>query len=109
MKRAIKVESLSLTGIWHGCYFYALDNQAIDYYLMNLSFNENVITGSGTDSVGGFKINGEILPNGSVGFIKVYTTHSWNYFGQIFGSEIYGRWGTIRTPHRGTFLMWKYG
>ncbi|KAF0457802.1 cysteine proteinase [Gigaspora margarita] len=87
MKRAVKVESLSLTGIWHGCYFYALDNQAIDYYLMNLNFNENVITGPGTDSVGGFKINGEILPNGSVGFIKVYTTHSWNYFGQIFGSE----------------------
>ncbi|CAG8689416.1 24378_t:CDS:2 [Dentiscutata erythropus] len=105
IKRAVKVESLSLTGYWCGCY---LDNRSIDYYLMDLNFNENVIIGSGKDNVGEFRINGEILPNGSVGFIKAYTSHSWNYFGKMYGSEIYGNWGTIRTPNSGTFLMWKY-
>ncbi|CAG8475445.1 15871_t:CDS:2 [Cetraspora pellucida] len=108
IRRADKVKSSSLTGNWCGCYFYNLNDNDIDHYLMNLDFSGNLISGSGTDSVGNFKINGEILPNGSVGLIKKYTTHSWNYYGRIYGSEIYGRWGMIGTPNSGTFLMWKY-
>ncbi|CAG8561631.1 2474_t:CDS:2, partial [Ambispora leptoticha] len=107
IRRVFEVGTHSFTGNWRGYYFYSTNDNS-DQMSINLKSTGNAIDGSGSDSVGSFKINGQILIDGSVNFVKTYHTHSWNYYGQRRGAEIWGRWGN-GTPNSGVFLIWRHG
>ncbi|CAG8517392.1 9052_t:CDS:2 [Diversispora eburnea] len=106
-------ESQSLEGIWSGYYFNNLNNSN-NQMVINLTatalrprFGDNLISGSGSDSVGEFTIEGRQTRHGLVNFIKHYSTHSWNYDGKLSGMEIWGKWYYSGIPNDGVFIIWK--
>ncbi|RHZ80862.1 hypothetical protein Glove_131g77 [Diversispora epigaea] len=106
-------ERQSLTGIWSGYYFNNLNN-VNNQMVINLTstairsrYGDNTISGSGSDNVEEFTIEGQQSRDGLVNFIKTYSTHSWDYDGKLSGMEIWGKWYNNGTPDSGVFLIWK--
>jgi hypothetical protein len=94
----------SVDGNWYG-YYIDGGNNSSELMLLNLKQNNTQITGSGTDNVGTFTIQGKLSADNSISFVKSYPTQSWTYNGWKEGRDIYGAWGNAGQPSGGTFLL----
>ena len=110
LKETTIIQRLSDSGSWEGYYFDAnnKDAQMLIYLTAckEASGNET-ITGSGTDVVGPFTLDGHIAANNSVCLTKRYATHTLKYDGWKSGNAIFGTWGS-GVPSGGDFVIWKY-
>ena len=109
IRQADLLERPSDEGSWRGYYFDALNNSGLMLIHITAQKNPNgneTITGSGTDVVGPFTIDGTISTNNAVSFHKRYSTHAWNYNGTKKGSAVFGTWGS-GVPSGGDFVIWK--
>ena len=94
--------------IWHGYCFDANNNASL--MLMNITVwkdlnGDKILTGSGTDAIGAFTIDGRISGE-NVSLFKRHFNQSWNYNGKALGlSMIFGTWGT-KVPYDGAFIFW---
>src|SRR6185312_6015167 len=82
---------------WYGYYFDANNNASRMIVYMNIQKDKNgdkIITGSGTDVVDAFIIDGRVKNKKAASFTKGHATHSWNYNGVKNGPEMFGTWGT---------------
>jgi hypothetical protein len=95
------------SGIWDGFYLYQSgpDSTRHEMYFY-LDFSDGVVTGSGSDDVGGFTWNGSYnTETFVVKMTKYYQLHTVHYDGRADESGIYGRW-EIKGDLSGGFHIW---
>jgi hypothetical protein len=95
------------SGIWDGFYLYVdgPDTHRHEMYFY-LDFKGGVVTGSGSDDVGGFTWSGTYdAETYLVAMSKQYSSHEVHYKGMADESGIYGQW---RIPYNlsGGFHIW---
>lgn len=95
------------SGVWEGCYKYALFMHRTGSMRVMFSFENGRIRGEGTDPVGPFSVAGEYDEESrSVHFQKTYPgQHAVRYEGQLHDDGIRGRW-SLGWLWRGTFHLW---
>lgn len=94
------------SGIWEGFYTYQMGPDADQHNMhFSLNFKNEIITGSGSDDVGGFSWRGIYDRERMVCSItKAYATHTVDYLGNVDENGIWGTW-TINWM-KGGFHIW---
>lgn len=95
------------SGIWDGFYLYVAgpDSYRHEMYFY-LDFKDGVVTGSGSDDVGGFTWSGTYSKDTlAVVMTKQYPYHLVHYRGMADDSGIYGQW-VIPGDLSGGFHIW---
>jgi hypothetical protein len=81
------------SGEWEGFYNYSINPNYKDTMYIHLHFKNGVVTGGGSDEVGGFEWRGTY---DTVYFhckmVKHYATHTVNYDGRADENGIWGTW-----------------
>jgi len=95
------------SGIWDGFYLYTSGPGSHRHNMFfHLDFADGHVTGSGSDTVGGFSWSGTYdATTFAVKMIKHYAGHEVFYDGMADESGIYGRW-TIPPFSNGGFHIW---
>lgn len=92
VKVPLPVSNYSSNDIWKG--FYDQNGQQTPMtFTMFSATPGNQVTGTGSDNVGQFQINGTCDPQGNVIFTKQYVgQHAVAYSGKLIGGTISGNW-----------------
>jgi hypothetical protein len=104
----MRVEDDFTSGPWTG--FYTYSNGRRERMDLSLTFRLGVVTGSGTDPVGPFTIQGRYDPESNeIHWTKTYVgRHDVFYKGCRDNRGIWGTW-QIRLSSRGGFHIWPLG
>lgn len=70
-----------------------------------LTFANGLITGTGSDLIGAFRLNGSYTADGDVSLLKTYAWHVVEYKGKWDGQMIAGIW-RIKYEGSGAFEIW---
>jgi len=94
------------SGDWEGFYVYQQGPGSEQHKMaMRLTFENGVITGSGSDDVAGHSWQGRYhLTSMSCEMTKAYPSHTVNYQGSIDENGIWGSWELM--AWRGGFHIW---
>lgn len=95
------------SGDWEGFFTYTQGPNAFRIKMdIELFFQENKVTGGGSDEVGSFTWEGQ-YDTGALwcNMTKYYTTHQVFYYGQVDENGIWGNW-EIFPYSRGGFHIW---
>lgn len=87
------------SGVWEGIYKYPSEHDGSRHEMhFTLNFKDGVVTGTGTDDVGGFSWRGTYDSESfAVVMTKSYTTHNVYYSGMADEIGIYGGWNLLNT------------
>lgn len=94
------------SGDWEGFYLYPYSSKS-DRHMMyfTLNFQDQQVTGSGSDDVGSFTWSGSYdKENMECVLIKHYATHIVNYQGKVDENGIWGKWNI--SYFSGGFHLW---
>ncbi len=82
------------SGTWEGFYTYQMGPDAGQHAMaFSLNFKDEIITGNGSDDVGGFSWRGAYSKEGLVcTMTKAYATHTVDYQGNVDENGIWGTW-----------------
>ena len=85
------------SGVWEGIYKYPSEHDGSRHEMhFTLNFKDGVVTGTGTDDVGGFSWRGTYdTESYAVVMTKSYTTHNVYYSGMADEIGIYGGWSLL--------------
>ncbi|AEE49428.1 hypothetical protein [Haliscomenobacter hydrossis] len=95
------------SGEWEGFYTYADGRQAQQHKMdFTLFFENNVVSGGGSDDIGSFVWKGSYDTKGLwCKMTKHYVTHTVAYDGNVDENGIWGNWN-IRVQLSGGFHIW---
>lgn len=94
------------SGEWEGFYTYSMGSEADQHPMQfSLEFRDQLVSGGGSDDVGGFAWKGRYDTKAlTCQMTKYYSTHNVDYNGQVDENGIWGTW-TIRWM-KGGFHIW---
>ncbi len=87
------------SGVWEGIYKYPSEHDGSRHEMhFTLNFKDGVVTGTGTDDVGGFSWRGTYdVASFAVVMTKSYSTHNVYYSGMADEIGIYGGWNLLNS------------